>query len=1197
MDHSGTLNLVEFLDDLAARGEGLALIDGQLHYHAPGGAAQREAVQTIRAHKAALVAWLQGENERPRTYPLSAGQQGIWMAWRLDPGVPIYNLFLVARLKDEPDLSALRQALAWLVERHPALRTRYPLDAVGSAPLQIVEDEPRVELPAREVSGWTDEQVARWIEAEADRPFDLAQGPVMRAQVLRVGSPSGDARHSKHQNKNSEKIDACAKTHPVCVLARSANMFFHWTLHHIASDFLSQEVLIEDLDTLYRAARAGKPPEAADAGLDYRAFVRWEQDILAAQGERLRAFWRKQVENWPQAPTLPVDLAPTHAASGAPERDYRAATFDFAFDPALAESLRGWARERQVSLFVALLTAYQIVIGRYGGQERFVITTPTSVRHLAGWARAAGYLINPLCFMADLGGDPSVAGLLERTQRHLGACFEHQMFPYSEVLRLRKVAESSGGGAIPTIGFILDAARQPARAPSLFAETVAIGQRGAPEALSLSIFDMAGELSGQVTYDANRFMAHTIERLMGYLRMVIEGMIEGPRRSVSALSLLTRAERAMILDEWSTNPATLAGDAAPGGVEALPLPVQFARQARQTPARIALIQCDENGRADAGISYRDLDAWSDEIARRLHAEGARRGTLVGVFMARSSAMIAGLLGILKVGGAYLPLDPAYPRQRLEYMLRDSGAALLLTQEDRMDAAPASNARVIRLTRDPLPGAPIADKAPSVAVSADVTADDLAYVIYTSGSTGQPKGVEAMHGAAANRLAWMWRALPFAPDDVCCQKTALSFVDSVWEIFGPLLRGVSSVIIPDRVVKDIPRLLETLARQGVTRIVLVPSLLRALLDTGLPLAERLPRLRWWVCSGETLPVDLVRRFQARLPEARLINLYGSSEVAADVTWYDTAAFEEDGRMPARVPIGQPITNTGCWILDRRLEPAPPGIEGELYVGGVCLARGYRGRPELTGERFIANPFAPGRLFRTGDRARWRPLPRVLDGDPRRRPDMEFCGRNDTQVKIRGFRVELAEIEARLRQHPSLDDALVLLREHPSGPHLVAYAATASPPSPTDLYHYLRRDLPDYMVPGAFVLLERLPSMPNGKVDRQALARLDPAEPLAEPGHEPPTTDTERALAALWAEGLGRARVGRHDNFFALGGHSLMATQIVTRIQSEFAVALPAQALFDHPTIAALATRIQARQLASRLRDDPAIGADHEMDILL
>nr|VFK12476.1 MAG: amino acid adenylation domain-containing protein [Candidatus Kentron sp. LPFa] len=1166
MDYGGALNLVEFLDDLAARGEGLALIDGQLHYHAPSGAAQREAVQTIRAHKAALVAWLQGENERPRTYPLSAGQQGIWMAWRLDPGAPIYNLFLVARLRDEPDLSALRQALAWLVERHPALRTRYPLDALGSAPLQIVEDEPRVELPVREASGWTDEQVARWIEAEADRPFDLAQGPVMRAQVLRMDSPPGDVQY-----------------------------LFHWTLHHIASDFLSQEVLIEDLDTLYRAARAGKPPEAADAGLDYRAFVRWEQDILAAQGERLRAFWRKQVENWPQAPTLPVDLAPTDAA---PERDYRAATFDFAFDPALAESLRGWARDRQVSLFVALLTAYQIVIGRYSGQERFVITTPTSVRHLAGWARAAGYLINPLCFMADLGGDPSVAGLLERTQRHLGACFEHQMFPYSEVLRLRKAAESSGGGAIPMIGFILDAARQPARAPSLFAETVAIGQRGAPEALSLSIFDMAGELSGQVTYDANRFMAHTIERLMGYLRTVIEGMIEGPRRSVSALSLLTRAERAMILDEWSANPATLAGDAASDGVAALPLPVQFARQARQTPARIALIQCDENGRADADISYRDLDAWSDEIARRLHAEGARRGTLVGVFVERSIAMIAGLLGILKVGGAYLPLDPAYPRQRLEYMLRDSDAALLLTQEDRMDAAPASNARVIRLTRDPLLGALVADgtPAPDETQIADVTADDLAYVIYTSGSTGQPKGVEAMHGAAANRLAWMWRALPFAPDDVCCQKTALSFVDSVWEIFGPLLRGISSVIITDRVVKDIPRLLETLARQGVTRIVLVPSLLRALLDAGLPLAERLPSLRWWVCSGETLPVDLVRRFQARLPGARLINLYGSSEVAADVTWYDTAAFEEDGQMPARVPIGQPITNTSCWILDRRLEPVPPGIEGELYVGGVCLARGYRGRPELTGERFIANPFAPGRLFRTGDRARWRPLPRVSDGDPRRRPDMEFCGRGDTQVKIRGFRVELAEIEARLRQHPSLDDALVLLREHPSGPRLVAYAATASSPSPTDLYHYLRRDLPDYMVPGAFVLLDRLPSMPNGKVDRQALARLDPAE-LAEPGHEPPATDTERALAALWAEGLGRARVGRHDNFFALGGHSLMATQIVTRIQSEFAVVLPAQALFDHPTIAALATRIEARQLASRLRDDPAIGADDEMDILL
>jgi amino acid adenylation domain-containing protein len=846
--------------------------------------------------------------------------------------------------------------------------------------------------------------------------------------------------------------------------------------------------------------------------------------------------------------------------------------------------LLAFTRSQQVSLFTFLLTAYQIVIARYSGRDSFLVTTPTSVRHLAGWDRTAGYLINPLCLEANLCGNPSVRELLARTQSHLGSAFEHQMLPFSEILRMRQAAEPSSRSNKPTFGFILDATRRPARAPSLFAETVAIGQRGAPEEISLSMFDMAGELSGQFTYNANCFLPHSIQRLADYLRATIRGMLDNPEQPALDLSLLTPAERQRILTDWTST----AVQTEPADVRDIPLHVQFIRQVERTPDAVALIDC---GETDDAISYRDLNRWADRVARQLRAQGAGRETLVGVFVERSIAMVAGLLGILKAGSAYLPLDPSYPRARLEYMLRDSGAPLLITDTSLREQLPATTARIIDIGYDVVSGEVDSGDEPTV------EPEDLAYVIYTSGSTGQPKGVQALHRATSNRLAWMWRTMPFTPGEVCCQKTALSFVDSVWEIFGPLLQGVPSVIIPTMVVKDVPRLFEMLARHKVTRIVLVPSLLRAMLDAGAPLQEQLPLLRHWVCSGETLPTGLVREFYTQFPNARLINLYGSSEVAADVTWYDTTQLKaHSGRSLPRVPIGQSIDNARCYILDDRLEPVPPGMEGELYVGGDCLARGYHQRPEMTHERFINSPFGPGRLFRTGDRARWLP---EHSSAPSHRPDIEFLGRNDSQIKIRGFRVELSEIETRLREHPAIQEAVVQLQEHASGPRLVAYVAAAAQQHPTTeaLYWYLQQALPDYMAPGAFVILDSLPLTPNGKVDRQSLGQLEVSGQVTERVSEPPATELEQAVAAIWTKRLGLAQVGRHDNFFVLGGHSLLATQVVTQIQTELQVTLPLRIVFDHPRIAELAAQIEARQMASRLQQSPAGSGADELDILL
>ncbi|ESQ11495.1 MAG: non-ribosomal peptide synthase [Thiohalocapsa sp. PB-PSB1] len=1180
MDHSRHLNIVEFLADMLARGERLELVDGQLHYRTPGADPQQHYLQILREHKDRLVDWLTEQAERPRIYPVCAGQQGLWMAWRLDPQTPIYNLFLVARLRDDLDLDALQSALQWLLDRHPTLRTRYPLadNEQNPVPMQQVEDGLRIDLPVRNEPDWTPAQIAGWIAREADRPFDLIHGPVMRTTVLCTGS---------------------------------GQRLLHWTLHHIASDFLTQEILIQDLEALYRAARSGATSPPREAGsptesLRYRDFVRWEQDNLAAQGEHLRAYWQGVVDQWPPAPALPTDLAPVDDGNHA----YRPATLDFDIQPDLAGALRAFCRNHQLSLFTLLLAAFQVVVGRFSGTQRFVIATPTSVRHLAGWQYTAGYLINPLCIVADLGGDPSMAQLLERTRQQLADGFEHQLFPYSEVLRLLQVKAGAGGGTgaaeAPSVGFILDTAHQPARAPSLFSETVAIGQRGTPEALSLSVFDMAGALSGQVTYDASRLLPDSIRRLVGCLQTLLCETIADPDRPISAMPLLSPEQRTMVLERWAAPPDPKANASAElGGLYR-----QFARQVAATPEGIALIACaeaqsdrtdNEKAMAERSISYRELDILADHVARRLSGAGAGPGSLVGVLLERSIGMVAGLLGILKLGAAYLPLDPAYPTQRLEYMLSDSGAALLLTDDALLSRLPSTHSTLIRLA-DCMAKA---ENAADPLTAATVRPDDIAYVIYTSGSTGQPKGIEATHGATENRLDWMWRTQPFDADDVCVHKTALSFVDSVWEIFGPLLRGVPSVILPEWLVQDIPRLIETLARYRVTRIVLVPSLLRALLDAeldaGRGLGDRLALLRHWVCSGETLPLELVQGFQAALPQARLINLYGSSEVAADVTWYDaTALAESDAPPPARVPIGQPIDNVRCYILDAQLQPVAPGIIGELYIGGGCLARGYRGRQELTRERFIANPFAPGRLFRTGDRARWRPIAEAVGQDiqaePEHRPDIEYLGRRDSQVKLRGFRIELGEIEAGLRAHPAVDDAVVLLAQHPSGARLVGYIAAPTRPSPGDLHQFLARSLPGYMLPGGFVLLDRLPLTPNGKVDRQALSGLTPAEPTPERAPEPPTSELEQTLAAIWAEVLGRNRIGRDDDFFLLGGHSLLATRITTRIHGQLGIDLPLRNLFDHPTIAALAQDIEARQLNAVLGEPGSADSD-EIDLLL
>jgi len=609
-------------------------------------------------------------------------------------------------------------------------------------------------------------------------------------------------------------------------------------------------------------------------------------------------------------------------------------------------------------------------------------------------------------------------------------------------------------------------------------------------------------------------------------------------------------EQAQAAASWNTTDAPYPDDMC--------IHTLFEAQVARTPAATALIHGDRQ------VSFDALNREANRLARYLRRLGVGPASLVGLYMDRSPDAIVALLAILKAGGAYVPLDPAYPDERIAFMMEDAAPVALLTHESLTARLPARAGHVVVVDGGDRAGIEREDDDDPPATT---TAGEVAYVIYTSGSTGRPKGVVAPHRAAINRFHWMWQTYPFEEGEVCCQKTALSFVDSVWEVFGPLLRGVPIVIIPDTALTDTPRFVEALATAGVTRLVLVPSLLRLILHAAPDLRERAPRLIFWVSSGEALPAGLCHRFRQQLPGCTLLNLYGSSEVAADATYYDTRAW--DGATP--VPIGRPIANMRVYLLDEGGQHVPQGEIGEIHVAGAGLARGYLNLPDLTAERFISDPFRPqglGLLYKTGDLGRYRP-----DGT------IEYHGRNDHQIKVRGRRIELGEIEAALAGHPAVREAVVVACDYDYGAgelddrRIVAYMVPDHPRalSGTTLRGYLRERLPTYMVPSTFVPLDALPLTPNGKVDRGALPVPDTVALSAGPVVAP-TSVVEERLVGLWEELLGIRPIGIRDNFFELGAHSLLAVRLIDEIERLFGSRLSLATLFEEPTVAHLATAL-------------------------
>jgi amino acid adenylation domain-containing protein len=1061
---------------------------------------------------------------RDGALPLSYPQQRLWFLDQLGLSSYAYNLLQVTRLSGALHTAALSQGLQAMTRRHEVLRTTFT-DVAGQL-LQVVGPVALFPLPMVDLQGLPEceqeAQVCTLARAEAQRPFDLAQGPLLRATLVRLAT-------EEH----------------VLIM----------TMHHIVTDGWSHGVFWRELGVLYAAFTTGQSALLPEPALQYADFAHWQWQWL--QSDHLAAplaYWKQQLAG---VPTLQM---PTDRPRPAVQT-FRGARYPLAFSPALTQGLKALSQRQGVTLFMTLLAAFQALLHRYSGQDDIVVGSLIANRNHIETEGLIGFFVNTLVLRTDVSCNPSFRELLGRVRQVALGAYSHQDLPYEKLLEeLRPPRDLSRNPLFQVLCVLHNTPRQAPELVGLTLSPLEIDFHKARFDVTLDLSETPEGLSGWFEYSTDLFDAATIARMSGHLLTLLEGILADPEQRLATLPLLTPDECQRLLAEWNTTRTDYGCDQC--------LHQVFEAQVARTPDAVAVVYADEQ------LTYHELNRRANQVAHHLQALGVGPEVLVGLCMERSVEMVVGLLGILKAGGAYVPLDPTYPPERLAFMLADAQAPVVLTQQRLVAGLPEYRGVVVCL-----------DAAwPTIAQHSDHDAvsggrpDNLAYLLYTSGSMGQPKGVLGSHRATLNTLSWLWQRYPFTPQEVCCHKTSLSFVDSIQELLGPLLQGIRTVLIPHEVLQDLPRLVHLLAAHHVTRFHLVPALLRVLLDTYGDLQSRLPDLKLWCVGGESLSKALWQRFLERLPCSRLINGYGMSEASAKVAWYDTGLMHD---ALSSVPIGRPIANTQVYVLDRQLQPVPIGIPGELHVGGTGLSRGYHNRPELTAAHFIPHPFSgePGaRLYKTGDLVRYLP-----DGT------LEYLGRMDHQVKIRGFRIEPGEVETALEQHPGICQAVVVAREDtPGDTRLVAYLRAAQEPVPTGsaLRSFLKAKLPNHMLPATCVFLDVLPLTPTGKVDRRTLPAPNPIRPTLAAAFANPRTLTEEVLTGIWATVLGVTEVGVHDNFFDLGGHSLMAVQVMSRLRDALQVEVPVRALFEAPTVADLALYVETtRQTAPGVPEPP------------
>jgi amino acid adenylation domain-containing protein len=914
-------------------------------------------------------------NRGPRSFPVSFAQERMWFMDRLTPGNPVFNLNCDWRFTYPLEIATLRRSINEMVRRHESLRTTFV--ATDGEPRQIVADSLNLALPTMDLRDLAeperDATVLGIATDEARRPFDLTRGPLLRTTLLRLGAEE---------------------------------WVFLLTMHHIISDGWSLQVFWDELLAVWTAYDTGQSSPLADLEIQYSDFSVWQRnwftgEVLQTQSD----YWKRQL-----AGLTVLELHTDHARPAV--QTANGSTHALKLSASLSMALSAFSRDQGVTMFMTLLAAFQSLLFRYTGQDDIAVGTFIANRNRAELEGLIGFFVNTLVLRADCSGEISFRELLKQVRGVTLDAFAHQDLPFAKLVQELHPERDLSRNPLFQVAFQLLNLPGAREKEADSATPVMNVQRGSAVLdITLTMWESAEGLAGEFEYNRDLFDAGTIERMGVHYCNLLADVVARVDLPLHELALLDAEERRRLLIDWNATQADFPRDASLGSL--------FEAQVARDPGATALL-CD-----GTEVSYAELNRRANRMARRLSSLGVGREARVGVCLERSVEMVIGLLAVLKSGGAYVPLDPAYPVDRLAFIVSDAGIEVLLSQEHLVGRLPRTGAQVLCLENWRAADEDERD------LHVPVAPDDLAYVLYTSGSTGRPKGVPAVHRSAVNRLAWMWREYPFEPKEVCCARTSLNFVDSVWEIFGPLLKGIPTVIIREEISRDLSRLVTHLGRFHVTRLWLVPSLLRALLDLHNDLQLRLPRLRFWVTSGDALTPALFRRFRGQMPDAVLYNIYGTTEIW-DATWFDPARsrFADD-----RAPIGRPISNVQVYVLDDYLAPVPVGVPGELCVGGVGVARGYHNLPELTREKFIADPFGhqpDGRLYRTGDRARYLP-----DGQ------LEYLGRRDRQVKIRGVRVEPAEVELVLSRHPAVCESAVLARQDASQePILAAYVVRNS-----------------------------------------------------------------------------------------------------------------------------------------------------------
>jgi amino acid adenylation domain-containing protein len=1065
--------------------------------------------------------------------PASLAQQRLWLLHELDPGTPLYNVPLGLHLRGPVDAGALEHALGAVVTRHEALRTTF--EVVDGAPVQVIATERPVRLARHDLGALPrerrDAEASLRTIAEARRPFDLEAGPLLRATLVGLG----DDEH-----------------------------LFLLTLHHVVADGWSLGILLRELSELYRAAILGGPASLPAPPIQYPDYSEWQRQWL--RGETLAAlvaYWKGKLAGSPALLELPADRPRPAVPSG------RGGRLPFTFSRPLHEAVERLGREERASAFSVLLAAFASLLHRYTGKEDIVIGSPVAGRERSETLDLIGCFINTLVLRTRLDGDPSFRALLRRVREVVLEAQAHQGLSFEKLVEVLQPERDLSLNPLFQVMFSFHgAALAPPDLPGVAARWLEIHTGLAQFDLTLTLVAGKSGLGGSIEYNADLYDGDRIRRLSDHLGALLAGAVEAPGRPLSDLPFLTAAERQTVLAEWSGTAEPFAGDC---------LHRLVAARAEQSPAAVAVLREDEH------FTYGELWRRAERLAAWLARRGVGPEVIVGVCVERSLGFIVGMLGTLRAGGAYMPLDPTYPCERLRLLVADSGAGVILTQGDL--AGDFAGLGVCVLCLEELadgPGAP--------PPSDPASPDNLAYVIYTSGSTGRPKGVAVSHGAAAEHLSIYGELCELTPLDRVFQFASFTFDGSLEQIVSTLGSGARLVLRGSNLVhpKDI---LERLVTTGITVADLPATVWQQVAfecDAHPELAAG-SSLRLVTVGGDVMPPESVALWQRSLPrQVRLFNAYGPTEATVSTTAFEVP--EGYCRGPrAGIPIGRPLPGKKVYLLDRRGQPAPVGVPDELAIGGPLLARGYLGQPAQTAESFVPDAFSgrPGaRLYRTGDLARWD-----------RAGSLEFLGRLDQQVKVRGFRIEPGEIEALLARGRGVREARVVVRDDGAGDkRLVAYVVpNGVPPGPGELRELLQLHLPAYMLPTAFVVIPSFPLTPNGKLDHRALPDPEPGGGAARDTFVAPRDVFESAVAEIWAEVLRTESIGVHDHFFDLGGHSLLAAMVVSRIRGRFRIDLTLRTLFERPTVEGLAGAV-AQKVSEQGVAEELLGMVEELEHL-